>query len=160
MAAILFVAVMMTTDAREVEGILERPAIIMGALTAEARGLECSDHSECGEDVYCINGSCEACVEDPTVCLDAEFCQYPDECFCDETWGICKEGLECVPDGYPQSGLGYCSSCDDVWHLCPTSPFEYWCSWLNECKNECSDRFDCPNPNQFVCNAGDCVWIG
>jgi hypothetical protein len=162
-SAILFVAVMMTADPRGLEGIPGSRAIV-ASVTVHASSFECSEHSECGEDVYCINEECTTCLQDPDVCLESEFCQYPDECFCDETDGSCKEGIECLDEGYPQSGLGYCGACDDVWTLCPTWPQEYYCTQDNRCLEEgtpCSSSDDCPLGGQWVCTqSNECLQIG
>jgi hypothetical protein len=162
MAAILFAAVMMTAGAPDLGGN-PGPWGIVGSPTVEARALTCSDHWECGEDTYCINGLCRACVEDPMVCLDAEFCPYPDECFCDESDGTCQEGTYCLNDGYPADGLGYCGECDDFWHVCPTAPFEYFCSAGGECRlydQSCNTELDCPLDGNWTCTVwGECVEI-
>lgn len=142
-SAIVFVAVMMTAD---------------------VRGFECSEHSECGEGVYCIDEECTTCLSDQDVCQEGELCPWG-ECFCDESDGECKEGTECLNDGYPFDGLGYCGECDDVWTVCPTWPDEYYCSAGGQCLDmgmleQCATVNDCPLDGEWVCTVwNECVRI-
>jgi hypothetical protein len=162
MSAILFVAVMLTADGPRVGGVLGL-AGLTGPTSAYAAMLECEDHSECGEDLYCVEGECDTCLGDPGVCGDV--C-WTDECFCDEGDGTCQEGTECLSDGYPADGFGSCNECDDFWYVCPTWPVEYYCSAGGECRDEngltsCSSELDCPLQGTWTCTIwNECVQIG
>jgi hypothetical protein len=92
--------------------------------------MECSIHSECGEDAFCEEGACLECLGDSD-CAD-------DELFCTGE-PLCEEGLCGFADGSCDGDMPVCDEAQDV---CVECLDDADCGEVNVCRsNVC--KFPC-----------------